>query len=99
MSPAGCSRPERRCARARIGTFSKPLWVGPRKPRSASAEAMPSPTVLRLLLLLFLANGTPVMVKRILGNRWSYPLDGGHEFVDGRPLFGRSKTIRGVTLA
>jgi hypothetical protein len=60
---------------------------------------MPSPIVLRLLLLLFLANGTPVMVKKLLGNRWSYPLDGDREFVDGRPLFGRSKTIRGVALA
>jgi hypothetical protein len=60
---------------------------------------MPSPIVLRLLLLLFLANGTPVMVKKLLGNRWSYPLDGDREFVDGKPLFGRSKTIRGVALA
>ena len=60
---------------------------------------MPSLIVLQLVLLLFLANGTPVMAKRFLGNRWSYPLDGGREFVDGRPLFGRSKTIRGVTLA
>jgi CDP-archaeol synthase len=60
---------------------------------------MPSPIVMRLLLLLFLANGTPVIVKKVLGNRWSYPLDCDHEFVDGRPLFGRSKTIRGVALA
>jgi len=60
---------------------------------------MPSPIVIRLLLLLFLANGTPVMVKKLLGNRWSYPLDWHHKFLDGRPLFGRSKTIRGVALA
>ena len=46
-----------------------------------------------------LANGTPVVAKKILGERFAYPLDGGVEFVDGRQLFGRSKTIRGVVLA
>ena len=46
-----------------------------------------------------LANGTPVIAKKILGDRYSYPLDGNLRFADGRPLFGRSKTIRGVVLA
>ena len=55
--------------------------------------------ILQLLVLLVLANGTPVAVKKILGERFAYPLDGGVEFVDGRPLFGRSKTVRGVVLA
>ena len=55
--------------------------------------------ILQLLVLLTLANGTPVMAKNILGNRFSYPVDGNVSFVDGRPLFGRSKTIRGVVLA
>lgn len=55
--------------------------------------------ILQLLILLMLANGTPVAAKKILGERFSYPLDGGAGFVDGRPLFGRSKTIRGVVLA
>jgi hypothetical protein len=54
--------------------------------------------VLQLLALLVLANGTPVVAKKILGNRLSYPLDGNVGFLDGRPLFGRSKTIRGVVL-
>ena len=56
-------------------------------------------TTLQLLVLLMLANGTPVVAKKILGERAAYPLDGNVEFVDGRPLFGRSKTIRGVVLA
>ncbi len=60
---------------------------------------MPSPILLRLVLLLFAANATPVIVKQLLGDRWSYALDGNREFVDGRPLFGRSKTIRGLVLA
>lgn len=55
--------------------------------------------ILQLLILLMLANGTPVAAKKILRERFSYPLDGGVGFVDGRPLFGRSKTIRGVVLA
>jgi hypothetical protein len=42
-----------------------------------------------------LANGTPVLAKKILGERLAYPVDGGGEFVDDRPLLGRSKTIRG----
>lgn len=55
--------------------------------------------ILQLLMLLMLANGTPLVARKILGERFSYPLDLGVEFVDGRPLFGRSKTIRGVVLA
>jgi hypothetical protein len=55
--------------------------------------------ILQLLVLLTLANGTPLMAKNILGNRLSCPLDANVGFVDGRPLFGRSKTIRGVALA
>jgi CDP-diglyceride synthetase len=55
--------------------------------------------ILQLLILLMLANGTPVVAKKILGERLAYPLDGGVKFVDGRRLFGRSKTIRGVLLA
>jgi len=55
--------------------------------------------ILQLLILLMLANGTPVMAKKILGDRYSYPLDGNLSLADGGPLFGRSKTIRGVVLA
>ena len=55
--------------------------------------------LLQLLVLLLIANGTPVIAKRILGNRISSPLDGGLKLPDGQPLLGRSKTIRGVLLA
>jgi len=55
--------------------------------------------ILQLLVLLMLANGTPVIAKKILGERFAYPLDGGVKFFDGRALFGRSKTIRGIVLA
>ena len=56
-------------------------------------------TIGQLLFLLILANGTPVIAKKILGARCSYPLDCGLIFADGRPVLGGSKTIRGVLLA
>ena len=52
--------------------------------------------ILQLLVLLTLANGTPIVAKKIFGPRFSFPLDAGTIFVDGRPLFGHSKTIRGI---
>jgi hypothetical protein len=48
------------------------------------------------LVLLSLANGSPVLAKRILGEAFATPIDGGARFVDGRPLLGPSKTIRGI---
>ncbi len=55
--------------------------------------------VVRLLLLLGIANGTPIFAKKIFGTRFARPLDGGLKFFDGRPLLGPSKTVRGVLLA
>ena len=64
---------------------------------------MPRPmqleTVTQLLILLTLANGSPVIAKWILGDHFSFPFDGGLKFVDGRPIFGRSKTIRGMLIS
>jgi hypothetical protein len=48
-----------------------------------------------VLLLLTIANGSPVVAKRILGDIFAWPADGGARFVDGQPFFGPSKTIRG----
>ena len=55
--------------------------------------------VLQLLFLLALANGSPVVAKRIFGNYCSWPLDGNIKFVDGHPLFGPSKTVRGILVS
>lgn len=60
---------------------------------------MPSRFLVLLLVLLTLANGTPLMAQMLLGKHFSYPLDGGHDFVDGRPVFGPAKTLRGVLCA
>lgn len=54
-------------------------------------------TLLKVLILLLVANGTPILARRILRGRFSYPLDFGFRFFDDRPLLGRSKTIRGVS--
>ncbi len=54
---------------------------------------------LRLLLLLGVANSAPIVAKRLLGDRWAAPLDLGLNFVDGQPLLGPGKTIRGVVAA
>lgn len=51
---------------------------------------------IKVLFLLLLANGTPVIVKKLLGSRLAFPLDGGKKFVDGRVFFGHSKTVRGI---
>lgn len=51
---------------------------------------------LELFVMLVLANGTPVVAARMLGRRWSAPVDGGRLWRDGRPLLGASKTWRGV---
>jgi CDP-diglyceride synthetase len=55
--------------------------------------------VAQLIVLLALANGTPVIAKKILGTILARPLDGGMTLADGQPLFGPSKTIRGVVLS
>ena len=51
---------------------------------------------LRLILLLAVVNGAPVMARRLLGERLAHPVDGGLRLPDGRRLFGESKTWRGL---
>ncbi len=56
-------------------------------------------TILQLTLLLAVANGAPVIAARMCGARLAYPFDGGVEFIDGKPLLGKSKTIRGIVVS
>jgi hypothetical protein len=55
--------------------------------------------VLTVLLLLGVANGAPILAGKLLGEYLAYPIDGGIRYRDGRPLFGASKTVRGVLAA
>jgi len=60
---------------------------------------MHSQSILQVLVLLTLANGAPVVAKKIFADRFNVPLDGGLAFLDRRPLFGASKTRRGLVAA
>jgi len=55
--------------------------------------------ILQLMVLLTLANGAPVVAKKICGSRFAFPLDFGAKFFDGRPVLGSSKTFRGILAA
>ncbi|WP_341328262.1 CDP-archaeol synthase [Methylotuvimicrobium sp. KM2] len=52
--------------------------------------------VIHALLLLLVANGAPVVAYKLFGRRFAWPVDAGIILSDGRPLFGRSKTWRGI---
>lgn len=52
--------------------------------------------IAKLVLLLVIANGTPIIVRNVLRHRYSQPIDGNIRLADGQPLFGPKKTIRGV---
>lgn len=54
---------------------------------------------LQLLLLIVIANGTPVAAAATCGAWCAWPLDGGRVLADSRRLLGDAKTWRGVALA
>jgi hypothetical protein len=56
-------------------------------------------TNIRLLFLLGLANGAPLLAKKLLGARFSLPVDSGTTAPDHQAFFGSSKTLRGVLLS
>ncbi len=55
--------------------------------------------IAKLLVLLSIANGGPLIAKKVCGSRFSRPIDGGSVFLDGRPVFGASKTVRGALVS
>lgn len=52
--------------------------------------------IAQMLFLLAVANGAPVLAKRLIGERFAWPVDGHSRFSDGRSIFGSSKTFRGL---
>lgn len=60
---------------------------------------MPVSLILKLLALLTVANGTPVIATWLLHTRGACPIDCGVRWIDRQPLFGSSKTVRGVLLS
>jgi CDP-archaeol synthase len=55
--------------------------------------------ILQVLVLVTVANVMPIIAKDIVGDRFATPIDGGAKFVDGRPLLGSSKTVRGILVS
>jgi CDP-2,3-bis-(O-geranylgeranyl)-sn-glycerol synthase len=54
---------------------------------------------LQPLVLLLVANGAPVVAKKVLKSRLATAMDAGCVFFDGERLLGKSKTIRGVAVS
>ena len=55
--------------------------------------------ILKLLLLLIMANGSPIIARLLFGQRFDSPIDFGRRMKDDQPLLGSSKTFRGVIAA
>ena len=49
-----------------------------------------------LLLLIIVANGAPIISRELMGGLMSQPVDFGYRLTDNNPLFGKSKTWRGL---
>ena len=52
-----------------------------------------------LLLLLLVANGSPILARQALRHRLAAPVDASLTLADGRRLFGPAKTWRGLAAA
>lgn len=55
--------------------------------------------IIQAIVLLVVANGAPVLVNKMLGNRWAYPVDSRLKLRDDQRLLGDTKTWRGVCAA
>lgn len=55
--------------------------------------------LIHLFILIILANAAPILARNLLGHKAEFPIDGHLKFFDNRPLFGHSKTWRGLVAA
>jgi len=53
-------------------------------------------SILDVVFLLLVANGAPILADCLLRKKLSIALDAGLLFTDGQPIFGTSKTVRGI---
>ena len=109
--PARERRPRQGCAGLRPGrgrgpeTFAGIFATVPPTGKCAPSREHPPALqmellpIVKALALVATANSAPVVAKMILGARLATPLDGGAVLRDGRPLFGPTKTIRGIAAA
>ncbi|NOQ90548.1 MAG: CDP-archaeol synthase [Gammaproteobacteria bacterium] len=54
---------------------------------------------LLLLLLIIIANGAPILIRRLLNGGFNLAVDFGQKLPDKNRLFGSSKTWRGIAAA
>ena len=52
--------------------------------------------IFKILLFILVANGAPVLISYLFSHRMSLPVDFGVQLNDQQPLFGVSKTWRGI---
>jgi hypothetical protein len=69
----------------------------PRKPTDRASTVIE--TLAELLFMLLASNGMPVLAARIFRSHGALPVDLGLRLPDGRAVFGRAKTWRGLVLA
>ena len=55
--------------------------------------------LLQLLLLIIIANGAPILIRAVFNDVFNTSVDFGHKLPDNRPIFGNSKTWRGIIAA
>ena len=53
----------------------------------------------KILLLIIIANGAPIIARNIFRSHFDDPVDLGYKFIDNRPLLGPAKTMRGIFVA
>lgn len=53
----------------------------------------------KLLLLIIIANGAPILLRALLKNNYNLAVDFGKKLPDRQRVFGRSKTWRGIVAA
>ncbi len=56
-------------------------------------------SIVDFVFLIIVANASPIVTALAMRNRFNYPVDCGRILTDGMPLFGESKTIRGLVAA
>ena len=55
--------------------------------------------IIQLLSLIIIANAAPILMRALLKSRFELAVDLGYKLSDGQPVFGRSKTWRGILAA
>ncbi len=55
--------------------------------------------IVRAVIMISCANAAPVVARKLMDKRFANPVDGNRRLADGNPLFGPSKTWRGLIAA